>query len=210
MDRRTRATRLIGECRRRGRWSAWSACRSPPSRCIGCSVPATGYGGTPKIGLAAAPGGERRRPSGCASMPIPIPACRGRSPRTRLEVTLPLGEEQVAFYHAHQQGATAGDRDGAVQRDAGESRRSISTRPPASASTSRRWRPGRAWSFPVSFWVDPAIRDRSEHGDVQGDHAVLYVLPLAGGCREDRRAGQGRAACRADVGSGACGKPKAN
>ncbi|MEA2742348.1 MAG: cytochrome c oxidase assembly protein subunit 11, partial [Acetobacteraceae bacterium] len=63
---------------------------------------ATGYGGTPRIGLAAAPGsnGEVIRVRFNADT---NPALPWQFAPDQLEVSLKLGEEQVAFYHATNQ-----------------------------------------------------------------------------------------------------------
>ena len=62
---------------------------------------ATGYGGTPKIGLAAPPGPAAR------SIRVRFnadtnPGLPWTFAPDQLEITLKLGDEQVAFYHARQ------------------------------------------------------------------------------------------------------------
>src|SRR3954454_24596295 len=65
-----------------------------------CAV--TGYGGTPSIGLAAAPGASggtiRVRFNADTN-----PALPWKFAPDQPEVTLPIGQEQVAFYHATNQ-----------------------------------------------------------------------------------------------------------
>ena len=98
---------------------------------------ATGYGGTPKIGAGRSAGvsGQTIRVRFNADTNPGLPWTFAPDQK---EVTLKLGEEQVAFYHAAQPGQHAGDR--AWRSTTSRRRRSanISTRPPASASTSRR------------------------------------------------------------------------
>ena len=87
-----------------------------------------------------------------------------------------------------QPGAPSGHRRGALQRHAREGGASISTRPPASASPSRRWPPGQEMQFPLSFWVDPALATDPSTADVTHHHAVLHVLPQPRRRRPHRRA----------------------
>ena len=100
-----------------------------------CAV--TGYDGTPQIGASAAPGATRQeiyRPLQRQYEPEPALALQPGQEQIRL----PLGEEQLAFYTAQNLAGTPVTGVAALQRHAGDGRASISTRPPASASTSRR------------------------------------------------------------------------
>ena len=67
---------------------------------------ATGYGGTPQIGAAAAPGRDapaHHRPLQCQHQPEPAV---GLPPGAGSRSRLPLGEEQLAFYTARNQAST--------------------------------------------------------------------------------------------------------
>ena len=99
--------------------------------------------------------------------------------------------------HRAQRGRHAGHRGGAVQRDARHGRGNISTRPPASASTSRRSRPASRMEFPLSFWVDPEIAKDPDTADIHTITLSYTFYPHARRRREVRRARTGRTACRA-------------
>ena len=61
---------------------------------------------------------------------------------------------------------------------------------------------GQTMEFPVSFWVDPAIREDPSTADVKTITLSYTFFHSLAGCREDRRAGQGGPACRPAVGTG--------
>ncbi len=92
--------------------------------------------------------GARRRSASAwspsASMPTPpAPTCPGASsPLVPSSAACASARSIVAFYRATQPSASRDYRHGDLQRDAGSRPAPISTRSPASASTSSAWRPG--------------------------------------------------------------------
>jgi cytochrome c oxidase assembly protein subunit 11 len=101
---------------------------------------ATGYGGTPRIGLAAAPGGNgqtiRVRFNADTNPGLPWNFGPDQS-----EVSLKLGDEQVAFYHASNQSAHP-ETGMAVYNVTPEKVGKYFHK-----TTGKRWRRVRAWSF---------------------------------------------------------------
>ena len=97
---------------------------------------ATGFAGTPKIGPAAAPGGNGKtiRVRFNANTDPGLP---WNFAPDQLEITVPLGEDHLASYTAHNN-ARSPMTGVALYNVTPEKPRSTSTRRPASASTSKR------------------------------------------------------------------------
>jgi len=127
-----------------------------------CSV--TGYGGTPNITTAAAPGATRRlitiRFDAETNANLPwrfVPA--------QPEVTLPIGEEQIAFYRA---------RNLAAQPITGIAVYNVTPdkigkyfhKTACFCFNQQTLSPGQDMQFPLSFWVDPAIATDPNTADV--------------------------------------------
>ena len=116
---------------------------------------ATGFGGTPKIGLAAAPGGDgktiRVRFDANTNPGLPWKFAPNKT-----TVTLPLGEDQLAFYTA---------RNLAKSPVAGMSLYNVTPEKAAKyfhktacfCFEQQTLEAGQSMEFPVSYWIDPAI-----------------------------------------------------
>ncbi|WP_428487586.1 cytochrome c oxidase assembly protein [Rhodopila sp.] len=126
---------------------------------------ATGYGGTPSIGLAAAPGGNgatiRVRFNADTNSNLPWKFAPDQT-----EVDLKLGDEQVAFYHA------GNETDHAVTGMAlynvtPEKVGKYFHKTACFCFNQQTLAGGQSMEFPVSFWVDPAIRSDPNTSDVK-------------------------------------------
>jgi len=126
---------------------------------------ATGYGGTPRIGLAPAPGsnGETIRVRFNADTDPGLP---WKFAPDQTEVSLKLGDEQVAFYHASNlshQSATGMALYNVTPEKAGK----YFHKTACFCFDRQTLAAEQTMEFPVSFWVDPAIRDDPNTGDVK-------------------------------------------
>jgi cytochrome c oxidase assembly protein subunit 11 len=151
---------------------------------------ATGYGGTPKIGLAAAPGATnetiRIRFNADTN-----PALPWRFAPDQNEVTLKLGDAQVAFYHATNE-ADQAVTGMALYNVTPEKVGKYFHKTACFCFNKQTLEGGQTQEFPVSFWVDPAIRDDPNTSDVKtitlsytffrslGDAAKAGALAKAG------------------------------
>jgi cytochrome c oxidase assembly protein subunit 11 len=126
---------------------------------------ATGFGGTPSIGLAAAPGanGETIRVRFNADTNPALPWKFGPD---QTEVSLKLGEEQVAFYHATNQ-ASQPVTGMALYNVTPEKVGKYFHKTACFCFNKQILSPHQSMEFPVSFWVDPAIRDDPNTSDVK-------------------------------------------
>ena len=128
-----------------------------------CAV--TGYGGTPSIGLAAAPGASggtiRVRFNADTN-----PALPWKFAPDQPEVTLKLGEEQVAFYHATNQARQA-ETGMALYNVTPDKVGRYFHKTACFCFNQQTLQAGQTMEFPVSFWVDPAIRDDPSTADVK-------------------------------------------
>jgi cytochrome c oxidase assembly protein subunit 11 len=126
---------------------------------------ATGYGGTPSIGLAAAPGssGQTIRVRFNADTNPGLPWTFAPD---QLQVSLNLGDEQVAFYHAT-------NRSGrpvtgmALYNVTPEKVGSYFHKTACFCFNQQTLAGHQTMEFPVSFWVDPAIRTDPNTADVK-------------------------------------------
>lgn len=128
-----------------------------------CSV--TGYGGTPQVGLAAAPGST--------SKTIAVrfnantnPALPWRFAPAQAEVRLPLGEEQVAFYTARNLASTPVTGI-AVYNVTPDKVGKYFHKTACFCFNEQTLSPGQEMQFPLSFWVDPAIARDPSTADVK-------------------------------------------
>src|SRR4051812_30716170 len=126
---------------------------------------ATGYGGTPRVGLAPAPGsnGETIRVRFNADTNPGLP---WKFAPDQTEVSLKLGDEQVAFYHASNlshQSATGMALYNVTPEKAGK----YFHKTACFCFDRQTLAAEQTMEFPVSFWVDPAIRDDPNTGDVK-------------------------------------------
>lgn len=126
---------------------------------------ATGYGGTPNISAAAAPGASARR--------ITVRFDADTNPNlpwafapAQPEVTLRLGEEQVAFYTARNQAAVP-ITGVAVYNVTPEKVGRYFHKTACFCFNQQTLAAGQEMQFPLSFWVDPAIAQDRNTDDVQ-------------------------------------------
>jgi len=126
---------------------------------------ATGYGGTPSVGPAAAPGssGQSIRVRFNADTNPGLPWTFAPD---QLEVSLNLGDEQVAFYHA----ANLSNRPVtgmALYNVTPEKVGKYFHKTACFCFNKQTLSPKQNMEFPVSFWVDPAIRNDPNTADVK-------------------------------------------
>lgn len=126
---------------------------------------ATGYGGTPNIGLAAAPGssGQSIRVRFNAEVNPALPWTFAPDQR---EVSLNLGDEQVAFYHAANQSSRP-VTGMALYNVTPEKVGKYFHKTACFCFNQQTLSPNQSMEFPVSFWVDPAIRADPNTADVK-------------------------------------------
>jgi cytochrome c oxidase assembly protein subunit 11 len=126
---------------------------------------ATGYGGTPSIGLAAAPGsnGETIRVRFNADTNPDLPWTFAPD---QVEVSLKLGDEQVAFYHAANKSARS-VTGMALYNVTPEKVGKYFHKTACFCFNKQTLSPEQNMEFPVSFWVDPAIRTDPNTADVK-------------------------------------------
>lgn len=126
---------------------------------------ATGYAGTPSIGLAAAPGGNGQtiRIRFNADTNSGLPWTFGPDQN---EVTLNLGDEQVAFYHAtNQSGRPVTGM--ALYNVTPEKVGKYFHKTACFCFNKQTLSAHQSMEFPVSFWVDPAIRSDPNTADIR-------------------------------------------
>jgi cytochrome c oxidase assembly protein subunit 11 len=126
---------------------------------------ATGYGGTPSIGLAAAPGSSggtiRVRFNANTNPGLPWEFAPDQA-----EVSLKLGDEQVAFYHATNKSSRP--VTGMALYNVTPERVGRYFHKTACFCFNQQTLSGnQSMEFPVSFWVDPAIRSDPNTADIK-------------------------------------------
>ncbi len=126
---------------------------------------ATGYGGTPNIGLATAPGssGETIRVQFNADINPDLPWTFAPD---QVEVSLKLGDEQVAFYHAANKSSRP-VTGMALYNVTPEKVGKYFHKTACFCFNKQTLSPKQSMEFPVSFWVDPAIRTDPNTADVK-------------------------------------------
>jgi cytochrome c oxidase assembly protein subunit 11 len=126
---------------------------------------ATGYGGTPKIGMAAAPGGNghtiRVRFNADTHPGLPWTFAPDQ-----LEITVPLGEDHLASYTAHNE-AKSSVTGIALYNVTPEKAAKYFHKTACFCFNQQTLEGGQTMDFPLSFWVDPAIGTDPETSDVQ-------------------------------------------
>ena len=129
---------------------------------------ATGYGGTPKIGVATAPGGDVRtirvRFNADTNPGLPWQFAPDVT-----EVAVPLGEDQLAAYHAHNKASRA-VTGMALYNVTPEKAGKYFHKTACFCFNEQTLEPGQTMSFPLSFWVDPEIARDPNTADV---HAIV-------------------------------------
>lgn len=126
---------------------------------------ATGYGGTPNIGQTAAPGssGQTIRVRFNADTNPGLPWTFAPD---QLQVSLNLGDEQVAFYHATNQ-SNRPVTGMALYNVTPEKVGKYFHKTACFCFNKQTLSPNQSMEFPVSFWVDPAIRTDPNTADVK-------------------------------------------
>jgi cytochrome c oxidase assembly protein subunit 11 len=125
---------------------------------------ATGYGGTPQIDAAASPGSVDRRVTVRFNADVNVAMPWKFAPAQR-EVTPRLGEEVVAFYTARNPTRTA-ITGVATYNVTPEKAATYFHKTACFCFDEQTLAPGQEMSFPLSFWVDPAIADDPNTRDV--------------------------------------------
>ena len=125
----------------------------------------TGYGGTPKIGASVAPGavaemiGIRFDANTHPSLPWNFKADVN-------EITLPLGEERIAFYRARN--LTDSPVTGVAVYNVNPEKAAKYFHKTACFCFDQQTLPGgQSMEFPLSFWVDPQIAKDPSTADVR-------------------------------------------
>jgi cytochrome c oxidase assembly protein subunit 11 len=126
---------------------------------------ATGYAGTPSIGQAAAPGsnGEVIRVRFNADT---NPALPWKFAPDQLEIAVNLGDERIAFYHAENQ-ARQPVTGMALYNVTPEKVGKYFHKTACFCFNKQTLAANQSMEFPVSFWVDPAIRTDPNSADVK-------------------------------------------
>jgi len=126
---------------------------------------ATGYGGTPKIGVAAAPGGNgttiRVRFNADTNPGLPWTFAPDQP-----EVTVPVGEDHLASYTAHNK-ARSPVTGVALYNVTPEKAAKYFHKTACFCFNQQTLDGGQTMDFPLSFWVDPAIETDPNTKDVR-------------------------------------------
>ena len=126
---------------------------------------ATGYGGTPSIGQATAPGASGQ------SLRVRFNADTGpRLPWNfapdQLEIALNIGDEQIAFYHAVNLSSRP-VTGMALYNVTPEKVGKYFHKTACFCFNQQTLAAKQSMEFPVSFWIDPAIRNDPNTADVK-------------------------------------------
>jgi cytochrome c oxidase assembly protein subunit 11 len=126
---------------------------------------ATGYGGTPKIGAAAAPGGDggtiRVRFNADVNPGLPW-----TFQPDQVEIMVPLGEDRLASYTARNKARSA-VTGVALYNVTPEKAAKYFHKTACFCFNQQTLEAGEAKDFPLSFWVDPAIGTDPGTSDVK-------------------------------------------
>ena len=126
---------------------------------------ATGYAGTPNITGQAAPGASSRTITVRFNADVDAGLPWRFSP-VQPSVTLPLGEQQVAFYAARNLSAEP-VRGIAVYNVTPEKVGRYFHKTACFCFNEQTLAPGQDMQFPLSFWVDPAVASDPDTADVR-------------------------------------------
>jgi cytochrome c oxidase assembly protein subunit 11 len=128
-----------------------------------CQV--TGFGGTPRTGAALAPGGTGQTIRVYFNADV-NPALAWRFAAEKRQVTLPLGEDQLAFYRATNE--TTRPLTGTALYNVTPEKAAKYFQKTACFSFERQTlEAGQSMEFPVSFWIDPKIATDPATADVR-------------------------------------------
>lgn len=126
---------------------------------------ATGYGGTPKIGEAAAPGGNGQTIRVRFNADV-NPGLPWEFAPDQLEITVPLGEDHLASYTAHNKARSA-ITGVALYNVTPEKAAKYFHKTACFCFNKQTLEGGQTMDFPLSFWVDPEIGKDPGTSDVQ-------------------------------------------
>lgn len=117
---------------------------------------ATGYGGTPKIGEATAPGGGNGQTIRVRFNADVNPALPWTFAPDQLEISVPLGEDHLAAYTAHNKARSA-IAGVALYNVTPEKAAKYFHKTACFCFNAQTLEGGQTMDFPLSFWVDPEI-----------------------------------------------------
>ena len=126
---------------------------------------ATGYGGTPKIGAAPAPGGTGQTIKVRFNADT-NPGLPWTFAPDHLEVTVPLGEDNLAAYTAHNK-ARAPVTGVALYNVTPEKAAKYFHKTACFCFNQQTLEGGQTMDFPLSYWIDPAIATDPNTRDVR-------------------------------------------
>ena len=163
MDQR-RATRLTaGLCAAAVAGMVGLSFASIPLYRLFCA--ATGFGGTPRIGAATAPGGDGRTIKVRFNADV-NPALPWTFTPDQAEVVVPLGEDRLAAYTGHNKARSA-ITGIALYNVTPEKAARYFHKTACFCFDKQTLDGGQTMGFPLSFWIDPAIRDDPNTADVR-------------------------------------------
>ena len=125
----------------------------------------TGFGGTPKTGPAPAPGGNGQTMKVRFNADV-NPGLPWSFTPNQQEVTIPLGEDRLAAYTGHNK-ARSPITGVALYNVTPEKAARYFHKTACFCFDKQTLDGGQTQEFPLSFWVDPAIRDDPNTADVR-------------------------------------------
>jgi cytochrome c oxidase assembly protein subunit 11 len=126
---------------------------------------ATGYGGTPKIGEAAAPGGNGRTIRVRFNADT-YPGLPWTFAPDQVEIAVALGEDHLASYTARNEARSA-VTGVALYNVTPEKAARYFHKTACFCFNKQTLEPGQTMDFPLTFWVDPAISEDPDTSDVR-------------------------------------------
>jgi cytochrome c oxidase assembly protein subunit 11 len=126
---------------------------------------ATGYAGTPKIGGASAPGGNGQTIQVRFNADT-YPGLPWTFAPDQVEIAVPLGEDHLASYTAHNKARSA-VTGVALYNVTPEKAAKYFHKTACFCFNKQTLESGQTMDFPLTFWVDPAISKDPETSDVQ-------------------------------------------
>jgi cytochrome c oxidase assembly protein subunit 11 len=135
---------------------------SVPLYRVFCSV--TGYDGTPQIGPAAAPGAVGQKISVRFNANT-YPNLPWQFMPEQKEITLPLGDDHLAYYKARNEAGTP-VTGVALYNVTPDTAGKYFHKTACFCFNQQTLQPGESKEFPLSFWVDPKIAKDPETADI--------------------------------------------
>lgn len=134
---------------------------------------ATGYGGTPKTGLAAAPGGNGQtiRVRFDANLDPGLPWTFGPDQR---DLTVTVGEDHLASYHARNKSGRP-VTGVALYNVTPDKAAKYFHKTACFCFNEQTLEPGQEMTFPLSFWIDPEIARDPNTADLH-DIVLSYTF----------------------------------